>query len=127
MSEAITRGIRVRVQSTYVPERSSPREARYFFAYRVQIANTGTQAAQLVSRHWVITDGEGRVEHVRGPGVVGEQPLLQPGESFEYTSFCPLATPIGSMHGSYQMVAADGSRFDAEIVPFTLAVPTALN
>ena len=82
---------------------------------------------QLLSRHWVITDGAGQVEHVRGPGVVGEQPVLEPGESFEYTSFCPLPTPIGSMHGTYQMVTAGGSTFDAEIAPFSLAVPTALN
>jgi ApaG protein len=127
MSEATTRGVRVRVESSYVPERSSPREGRYFFAYRVRIANVGEETVQLVSRHWVITDGDGRVEHVQGPGVVGEQPVLEPGESFEYTSFCPLPTPIGSMHGTYQMVAAGGSRFDAEIAPFSLAVPSALN
>jgi ApaG protein len=102
-------------------------EAQYFFAYRIRIANTGEETVQLVSRHWVITDGEGRVEHVRGPGVVGEQPVLEPGESFEYTSFCPLPTPIGSMHGTYQMVTAGGAAFDAEISPFSLAVPTALN
>jgi ApaG protein len=82
---------------------------------------------QLVSRHWIITDGDGRTEEVQGPGVVGEQPVLQPGESFEYSSFCPLPTKIGSMHGTYQMVTAAGSRFDAEIAPFSLAVPTALN
>ena len=127
MSDTTTRGIRVQVESSYVPERSSPRDGRYFFAYRVRIANVGAETVQLVSRHWVISDGEDRVEHVRGPGVVGEQPRLRPGESFEYTSFCPLPTPLGSMHGSYQMVAADGSRFDAEIAPFSLAVPTALN
>ncbi len=127
MSEATTRGVRVQVQSAYVPDRSSPRESHYFFAYRVRISNHGASTVQLVSRHWVITDGDGRVEHVQGPGVVGEQPVLEPGESFEYTSFCPLATPVGSMQGTYQMVAADGSRFDAEIAPFSLAVPSALN
>jgi ApaG protein len=127
VSNVTTRGIRVQVQSTYVPERSSPRDGRYFFAYRVQIANAGADRVQLVSRHWIISDGDGKEEHVHGPGVVGEQPVLEPGESFEYTSFCPLRTPIGSMRGSYQMVTADGTAFDAEIAPFSLAVPTALN
>jgi ApaG protein len=122
-----TRGVRVDVQTTYVPERSSPRDSHYFFAYRIRISNLGGETVQLVSRRWVITDGDGRVEHVQGPGVVGEQPVLEPGESFEYTSFCPLSTPIGSMHGSYQMVGAGGVSFDAEIAPFSLAVPTALN
>ena len=87
----------------------------------------GLSTVQLVSRHWVITDGDGKVEHVQGPGVVGEQPVLEPGEAFEYTSFCPLPTPIGSMHGSYQMLTAGGARFDAEIAAFSLAMPTALN
>jgi ApaG protein len=127
VSEATTRGVRVQVWPAYVPERSSPRDRHYFFAYRVRVTNVGEAAVQLVSRHWVITDGDGRVEHVRGPGVVGEQPVLGPGQSFEYTSFCPLPTPIGSMHGTYQMVTADGERFDAEIAAFSLAVPTALN
>jgi ApaG protein len=127
VSDATTRGVRVQVQSSYVPDRSSPSESHYFFAYRVRISNVGEETVQLVSRHWVITDGDGHVEHVQGPGVVGEQPVLEPGESFEYTSFCPLRTAIGSMHGTYQMVAAGGSRFDAEIAPFSLAVPTALN
>jgi ApaG protein len=127
MSDVTTRGVRVEVFPFYVPERSSPRDGQYFFAYRVRITNTGEQTVHLVSRHWVITDGDGRVEHVRGPGVVGEQPVLASGQSFEYTSFCPLPTPIGSMHGSYQMVAADGGRFDAEIGLFSLAVPAALN
>ncbi|HUL80077.1 MAG TPA: Co2+/Mg2+ efflux protein ApaG [Vicinamibacteria bacterium] len=127
MSDATTRGVHVEVQSTYEPDRSSPRDSRYFFSYRIRISNRGEETVQLVSRHWVITDGEGRMEHVRGPGVVGEQPVLEPGESFEYTSFCPLPTPIGSMHGTYQMVTAGGSTFDAEIAPFRLAVPSALN
>ena len=127
MSEATTRGVRVQVESAYIPERSSPQEGRYFFAYRIRISNLGEQTVQLISRRWVITDANGNVEHVQGPGVVGEQPVLEPGESFEYTSFCPLPTPIGSMHGSYQMVTASNSRFDAEIAPFSLAVPTALN
>ena len=127
MSEATTRGVRVEVESAYVPERSSPRESHYFFAYRIRVSNRGEETVRLLSRHWVITDGDGKVEHVRGPGVVGEQPVLEPGESFEYTSFCHLPTPIGSMHGTYQMVTAGGSTFDAEIAPFSLAVPHALN
>lgn len=127
MSDTTTRGVRVEVRPFYVPERSSPRDGQYFFAYRVRITNAGEHAVQLVSRHWVITDGDGRVEHVRGPGVVGEQPVLASGESFEYTSFCPLPTPIGAMHGTYRMVTADGVGFDAEIGLFSLAVPTALN
>ena len=127
MSDVTTRGVRVEVESRYVPERSVPRENRYFFAYRIRISNHGHEQVQLLSRHWIITDGDGRTEEVRGPGVVGEQPLLAPGQSFEYTSFCPLTTPIGSMHGSYEMQTAAGARFDALIAPFSLAVPTALN
>jgi ApaG protein len=127
MSDTTTRGVRVQVQTAYVPERSSPRDAHYFFAYRIRISNVGEETVQLISRHWIITDGRGEVEHVQGPGVVGEQPVLEPGETFEYTSFCPLPTPIGSMHGTYQMVTAGGSAFDAEIAPFSLAMPQALN
>jgi ApaG protein len=127
VSDATTRGVRVQVRSSYVPDRSAPQQSQYFFAYRVRISNEGEETVRLVSRHWVITDGEGRVEHVRGPGVVGEQPVLSPGQSFEYTSFCPLPTPVGSMHGAYQMATANGGLFDAEIAPFSLAVPTALN
>jgi ApaG protein len=127
MSDTTTRGVRVEVRTAYVPERSSPTDAQYFFAYRIRISNVGEETVQLISRHWVISDGEGNLEHVRGPGVVGEQPVLEPGEAFEYTSFCPLPTPIGSMHGTYQMVTAGGSKFEAEIAPFSLAVPTALN
>jgi ApaG protein len=127
VSDATTRGVRVQVQASYLADRSSPRQGQFLFSYRVRISNVGGETVRLVSRHWVITDGDGRVEHVRGPGVVGEQPVLAPGESFEYSSFCPLPTPIGSMHGEYQMAAADGSGFDAEIAPFHLAVPSALN
>jgi len=101
-SEALTNGIRVRVHSVYVPERSDPEQGHWFFAYRVDIANEGSESAQLVSRHWIITDANGHVEQVRGPGVVGEQPVLQPGESFQYTSACPLPTPVGTMHGTYR-------------------------
>jgi ApaG protein len=127
MSDTVTRGIRVRVRSMYIPERSAPEQGEYFFAYSVRIANEGEETAQLVSRRWVITNGEGRVDVVEGPGVVGEQPVLTPGASFEYTSFCPLPTPFGSMEGSYRMVTPGGDRFEAAIAAFTLAVPTALN
>lgn len=127
MSEAMTRGIRVEVESFYDPEHSSPQESYYFFAYRVRITNLGSEPAQLISREWMITDADGKTERVQGPGVVGEQPLLAPGEDFEYTSFCPLSTPVGSMHGSYRMVLPSGESFDAEIAPFALAAPHAVN
>jgi ApaG protein len=127
VSDTTTRGVRIQVKSAYLPDRSAPDEGRYLFAYRVRISNVGGDTVQLISREWIITDQDGDVETVRGPGVVGEQPVLAPGQSFEYTSFCPLPTPIGSMHGTYQMVSADGDAFDAEIAPFSLAVPTALN
>ena len=123
MSDAVTRGVRVQVKSAYLEERSSPAEGQFFFVYHVRIANEGEETVQLVSRHWIITDGDGRQEQVKGPGVVGEQPVLEPGQSFEYTSGCPLRTPHGSMHGSYQMVTTDGERFDAEIAPFALGEP----
>lgn len=126
-SEAVTRGIRVRVQSSYVPERSDPEQNNWFFIYTVEIANQRDDRAQLLSRHWIITDAEGRVREVRGPGVVGEQPMLAPGESFTYTSACPLDTPFGTMHGSYQMVTDRGETFDAEIAPFLLGEPHAVN
>jgi ApaG protein len=127
MSDTTTRGVRVQVKSSYVPERSSPRDGHYFFAYRIRISNVGEETVQLMRRHWIITDGDGRVEEVEGPGVVGEQPVLEPGDSFEYSSFCPLPTRIGSMQGTYQMLTSAGSTFDAEIAPFSLAEPTALN
>ena len=126
-SNALTDGIRVTVKSTYVPEQSSPRLHRYVFAYTVRIANEGDHGAQLRTRHWIITDGEGKVEHVRGPGVVGQQPFLRPGDHFEYTSGCVLPTPRGEMRGTYQMQRADGSGFDATIAPFALALPHTLN
>jgi ApaG protein len=127
VSNAITNGIRVTVSSNYIPAQSAPKARRYVFAYTVRIANEGTEAAQLKSRHWIITDGNGKVEQVRGPGVVGEQPMLKPGEHFEYTSGCVLETPRGSMEGTYQMVRADGSQFDATIAPFALMLPYSLN
>ena len=127
MSDTTTRGIRVQVQSFYDEERSSPQESYYFFAYRVRIDNIGSETAQLVSREWFITDGNGDTQRVQGPGVVGEKPSLAPGEAFEYTSFCPLPTAVGTMHGSYRMVLASGESFEAEIAPFSLAVPHAVN
>lgn len=127
MVETNTNGIRVSVFSVYLPERSNPERSQYFFAYTVRIANDGRRPAQLVSRHWIITDAGGRVEEVRGPGVVGEQPRLAAGESFEYTSGCPLRTANGTMHGTYQMAYDNGETFDAEIPMFGLAVPGALN
>jgi ApaG protein len=128
MSDITTNSIRIQVESFYVEERSEPRENYFFFAYRIRISNVGTETAQLMSREWVITDSDGNVERVQGPGVVGEQPVLLPGESFEYTSFCPLRTSVGSMHGFYTMRrVGDGEEFPAEIAPFTLAVPGVVN
>lgn len=119
--------IRVEAESLYLPERSVPDENYYFFAYRIRIENAGKRPAQLIARHWVITDAVGRVQEVRGEGVVGEQPQLAPGESFSYSSFCPLPTPLGSMRGSYRMRRDDGSEFEAPIPVFTLATPHCLN
>ena len=127
MSDATTRGIRVQVESFYDAERSAPQENYFFFAYQVRITNVGAETAQLVSRQWFITDANGEVQKVQGDGVVGEQPVLAPGESFEYTSFCPLTTPVGSMHGCYRMRSSKGESFDATIAPFALAVPNAVN
>ncbi|HVP27756.1 MAG TPA: Co2+/Mg2+ efflux protein ApaG [Myxococcota bacterium] len=126
-SEAVTHGVRVTVRSTHVPERSDPESGEWFFAYTVTISNEGDETVQLVSRHWIIADADGREQEVRGPGVVGEQPVLAPGESFEYTSACPLGTACGSMRGTYQMVTEGGDRFDATIAPFSLAAPYALH
>lgn len=123
----MSRDIRIEVETFYVAERSRPEREYYFFTYHVTITNGGTQGAQLLSRHWVVTDGAGNVQEVRGPGVVGEQPRIAPGQSFDYTSACPLPTPVGTMHGSYQMIGDDGEEFEALIAPFTLAIPNALN
>ena len=125
MSDTTTRGIRIEVESEYLPDQSN-RET-FTFAYHVRISNVGEEPAQLVSREWIITDGDGTVERVEGPGVVGEFPELEPGEEFEYTSFCPLPTPMGTMHGNYTMKRGNGERFAAEIAPFTLAVPGVVN
>jgi ApaG protein len=127
MSDTTTRGIRVQVETFYDEERSSPQESYYFFSYQVRISNVGTETAQLVSREWFITDGNGDTQRVQGPGVVGEKPVLAPGEEFEYKSFCPLTTPVGAMQGSYRMVLQNGDSFEAEIAPFSLAVPHAVN
>jgi ApaG protein len=127
MSDTTTNGIRVQVETRYLPEQSSPRDNQFLFAYRIRISNEGAETAQLISRHWIITDADGHVEQVQGPGVVGEQPVLAPGSAFEYTSFCPLRTSVGTMQGTYQMVRANGDGFDAVIAPFTLATPNALN
>lgn len=125
MSDTTTHGIRIEVESEYLPDQSN--RQTYTFAYHVRISNIGEEPAQLVSREWIITDGDGNVERVQGPGVIGEFPDLDPGEEFEYTSFCPLPTPMGTMHGNYTMKRNDGERFAAEIAPFTLAVPGVVN
>jgi ApaG protein len=127
MSDTTTQGIRVQVESIYDEDRSAPQENYFFFAYRVRISNVGSETAQLLSREWIITDANGNQQQVQGPGVVGEQPVLAPGEMFEYTSFCPLSTPVGSMHGTYRMVRESGDAFDAVIAPFSLAVPHSVN
>lgn len=127
MTTTVTRGVRVAVEPRYLPEQSDPNNRHYLFAYQVTIRNDGEQPVQLLSRHWVITNGEGHVEEVRGAGVVGYQPRLAPGEQFQYTSGCPLDTPVGTMHGSFQMVVEGGEKFDAAISPFRLAVPGILN
>ncbi|MGH8540697.1 MAG: Co2+/Mg2+ efflux protein ApaG [Stenotrophobium sp.] len=127
MSNTLTRGVRIIVRPQYVPEQSEPEQGQYLFAYHITIRNEGAETVQLISRHWVITDGEGKVEEVRGPGVVGYQPVLKPGEEFQYTSGCPLGTPVGTMHGEFNMVSAGGEKFDAYIEPFRLAVPRSLN
>jgi ApaG protein len=119
-SSAVTQGIRVEVRARYSPEHSEPQRNLWFFLYTVQIANEAGEAVQLLSRHWVITDATGRVEEVRGPGVVGEQPVIEPGDAYEYTSGCPLPTPFGSMHGSYQLATRKGDEFEAEIARFEL-------
>jgi ApaG protein len=126
-STAVTEGIRIHVRSTYVAEQSVPLAHRYVFAYTVRIANEGAEPAQLRTRHWINTDARGKVEEVRGPGVVGQQPTLRPGEHFEYTSGCVLQTARGEMRGTYQMCRPDGETFDAVIAPFVLALPHSLN
>ncbi|HQT30775.1 MAG TPA: Co2+/Mg2+ efflux protein ApaG [Thiobacillus sp.] len=127
MAEGKKYHISVNVNTAYLADQSDPASDRYVFAYTISISNTGTVSAQLISRHWIITDAENVTQEVKGLGVVGEQPLLRPGESFEYTSGTAMATPVGTMRGSYQMVAEDGNKFDAEIPSFTLSMPRVLH
>ncbi len=122
-SEAVSRNVRVSVTAEYSPDRSKPSETQWFFLYTITIANEGEDTVQLLTRHWIITDGAGHVEEVKGEGVVGQQPTLAPGETFTYTSGCPLSTPFGLMQGTYQMTTKDGEAFDATIAPFTLSEP----
>ena len=126
-SEAVTHSIRIRVESRYEERRSRPAHNEWFFSYTISISNEGEHSAQLLTRHWIITDANGEVQEVRGPGVVGQQPILAPGESFKYTSFCPLPTSFGTMHGSYRMIADEGETFDVEIAPFSLGGPYSIN
>ncbi|MBS0372224.1 MAG: Co2+/Mg2+ efflux protein ApaG [Proteobacteria bacterium] len=128
MTSAIDQeSIEVTAVSRFIEEQSDLEANRYVFAYHITIRNVGRITAQLVSRHWIIADAEGTVQEVQGAGVIGQQPVLQPGQSFEYTSGCTIATPVGTMKGSYQMVAEDGTPFDAEIPEFTLAMPRTLH
>ena len=127
MAEAKKHDIRIEVATDYLPDQSDPAAERFVFSYTITIINAGNIPAQLISRHWIITDADNRVQEVRGLGVVGNQPLLQPGEQFEYTSGCALNTPVGTMKGSYQMVAEDGTQFDAPIPEFILSVPRVLH
>lgn len=119
--------INIQVETSYVESQSVPEENHYVFSYTITIRNDGGVAARLLNRHWIITDANGNVEEVKGPGVVGQQPVLQPGESFEYTSFCPLTTPFGTMRGTYQMTNENGDSFDAEISEFELSEPLDVN
>ncbi|HLQ26739.1 MAG TPA: Co2+/Mg2+ efflux protein ApaG [Acidiferrobacterales bacterium] len=127
MRETPKHFIEIDVKTTYVSAQSAPGANRYVFAYTITITNAGTTAAKLMARHWIITDANNKVQEVRGEGVVGEQPYLVPGMSFQYTSGTMIETPVGSMRGSYQMVAEDGTEFDAEIPPFMLSMPRTLH
>jgi len=127
MNRSARHAFEIHVQPRYLDEQSQPSANRFVFSYTVRIRNVGAVPARLLSRHWIITDGHGKVEEVRGPGVVGEQPHVAPGESFEYTSGAVLSTSVGTMEGSYQMLADDGERFDAEIPRFTLTIPRILH
>lgn len=127
MAESKKYEIAVSTVPQFIADQSDPGAERYVFAYTITIENVGTVAAQLISRHWVITDANSRVQEVRGLGVVGQQPLLKPGETFEYTSGCQLDTAVGTMRGSYQMTAEDGTQFEAEIAEFTLSIPRVLH
>ena len=124
---AVPNNIRVEVETAYLPEQSEPDDARFVFAYTITIRNDGQQSAKLLTRHWLITDSNGKTQEVRGDGVVGEQPHLKPGQGFRYSSGAVLETPVGAMQGSYQMIADDGAHFEAPIAPFRLAMPGVLN
>ncbi len=123
MSDAVTNGIRVEVLSQHSPENSRPLQSQWVFQYTVRITNQGSDTVQLLSRHWIITDALEQIKEVKGPGVVGEQPVLAPGESFKYSSWCPLNTPTGMMRGTYQMLRAGKDLFDIQIAPFALKAP----
>jgi ApaG protein len=125
--ETILNKIRVDVETSYLPEQSDPAEPRYVFAYTITIRNEGRAPARLLTRHWIITDANGKVQEVRGEGVVGEQPYLKPGQGFRYSSGAVIETPVGVMQGSYQMLADDGQHFDTPIAPFRLAMPGVLH
>ena len=127
MAESRKYQIAVSANPQFIAEQSDPATERYVFAYTITVRNVGTVPAQLISRHWIITDGNSRVQEVRGLGVVGQQPLLKPGETFEYTSGCQLDTPVGTMRGSFQMTADDGTQFEAVIEEFTLSIPRVLH
>ena len=127
MNETQTNQININVDTHYLSSQSDPDNEQYVFSYTITIQNSGSQAAQLQSRHWIITDANGHVQEVRGEGVVGEQPLLRAGDAYQYSSGAMLQTPVGSMQGSYQMVGADGTKFDAAIPIFTLSTPNSLN
>lgn len=127
MIEKLHYNTKIDVETQYIPEQSDPQQQRYVFSYTITISNLGDVAAKLLTRHWIITNADGKEEEVKGKGVVGEQPHLQPGDGFQYTSGTILETPVGSMHGSYQMLADDGERFEAIITPFTLSMPNTLH
>lgn len=126
-SEAVTEGIRVAVRARYSHEHSSPQQSQWFFLYTITISNESEQSVKLINRNWLILDATGKSEEVHGPGVVGEQPALEPGQAFEYTSGCPLATPFGSMSGTYEMTREDGTTFEAEVRLFQLRQPNAIH
>jgi len=127
ISDAVTNSIRVEVMSRHSPENSRPQQGEWVFEYTVRITKQGSETVQLLSRHWIITDASEHTEEVEGPGVVGEQPILAPGESFKYSSWCPLKTPVGKMHGTYRMAVAGGAQFDIEIAPFALKAAYTVN
>ena len=127
MSTCETQGVKVTARPTFLPDQSQPDQSRWVWSYQITVANEGDESVQLVDRHWIITDAGGEIEEVRGEGVIGQQPVLSPGEEFAYESFCPLSTDFGFMRGSYGMMKGDGARFEATIAPFVLLLPALLN